>query len=125
MAPASGGGPQTLSGGQRVRVVTDLFEAEIDTVGGDLRQVGLRTYPDSVRQRNQPFLLLKDSGPDLFIAQSGLVALNDGPAPNHYAPLIPEQMEYRLADTLPPTEHQVQAAASVLRRRGLNVTIGG
>ena len=34
-------------------------------------------------------------------------------------------MEYRLADTLPPTEHQVQAAASVLRRRGLNVTIGG
>ncbi len=98
MATAPGAGLQTLSGGQRVRVVTDLFEAEIDTVGGDLRQVGLRTYPDSVRQRDQPFLLLKDSGPDLFIAQSGLVALNDGPAPNHYAPLVPEQMEYRLAD---------------------------
>jgi len=98
VATASGAGPQTLSGGQRVRVVTDLFEAEIDTMGGDLRQVGLRTYPDSVRQRDQPFLLLKDSGPDLFIAQSGLVALNDGPAPNHYAPLVPEQTEYRLAD---------------------------
>lgn len=98
VATAPGGGPQTLSGGQRVRVITDLFEAEIDTVGGDLRQVGLRTYPDSVRHRDQPFLLLKDSGPDLFIAQSGLVALNDGPAPNHYAPLVPEQAEYRLAD---------------------------
>jgi YidC/Oxa1 family membrane protein insertase len=91
-------GPQALSGGQRVRVITDLLEAEIDTVGGDLRQVGLRTYPDSVRQRDQPFLLLKDSSTDLFIAQSGLVALNDGPAPNHYALFTPEQTEYRLAD---------------------------
>jgi len=99
IATASGAGPQTLSGGQRVRVVTDLFEAEIDTMGGDLRQVGLRTYPDSIRQRDQPFLLLKDSGPELFIAQSGLVALNDGPAPNHYAPLVSEQAEYRLADS--------------------------
>jgi len=98
VAAATGAGPQTLSGGQRVRVITDLFEAEIDTMGGDLRQVGLRTYPDSVRQRDQPFLLLKDTGPDLFIAQSGLVALNDGPAPNHYAPLVPEQTEYRLVD---------------------------
>ncbi len=98
VATAPGAGLQALSGGQRVRVTTDLFEAEIDTVGGDLRQVGLRTYPDSVRQRDQPFLLLKDSGPDLFIAQSGLVALNDGPAPNHYAPFVPEQTEYRLAD---------------------------
>ncbi len=98
VAAATSAGPQTLSGGQRVRVITDLFEAEIDTVGGDLRQVGLRTYPDSVRQRDQPFLLLKDTGPDLFIAQSGLVALNDGPAPNHYAPLVPEQTEYRLVD---------------------------
>jgi len=98
VATASSAGPQTLSGGQRVRVITDLLEAEIDTVGGDLRQVGLRTYPDSVRQRDQPFLLLKDSGTDLFIAQSGLVALNDGPAPNHYALFTPEQTEYRLTD---------------------------
>ncbi len=91
-------GPQALGGGQRVRVTTDLFEAEIDTVGGDLRQVGLRTYPDSVQRPDQPFLLLKDSGADLFIAQSGLVALNNGPAPNHYSPFVPEQTEHRLAD---------------------------
>jgi YidC/Oxa1 family membrane protein insertase len=75
-----------------------VFEAEIDTTGGDLRRVGLRTYPDSVKQPDQPFQLLKDSGPDLFIAQSGLVALNEGPAPNHYAVFTAEQEEYRLAD---------------------------
>ncbi|MDG4595948.1 MAG: membrane protein insertase YidC [Candidatus Contendobacter sp.] len=91
-------GAQALGGGQRVRVVTDLFEAEIDTVGGDLRRVGLRTYPESVEHPDQPFQLLKDSGADLFIAQSGLVALNNGPAPNHYATFVPERTEYRLAD---------------------------
>ncbi len=99
-APVAGAlpGSQALGGGQRVHVTTDLFEIEIDTVGGDLRQAGLRTYPDSVQRPDQPFLLLKDTGPDLFIAQSGLVASNNGPAPNHYATFIPERAEYRLAD---------------------------
>ncbi len=97
-APAVGAGPQALGGGQRVRVVTDVFEAEIDTLGGDLRQVGLRTYPESVQQPDQPFQLLKDSGADIFIAQSGLLALNDAPAPNHYAQFSAGQDEYRLAD---------------------------
>ncbi len=94
----AGQGPQALGGGQRVRVITDLFEIEIDTVGGDLRRAGLRTYPESVQQPNQPFQLLKDNGAEIFIAQSGLVALNDGPAPTHYATFVPEQSEYRLAD---------------------------
>ncbi len=97
-APAVGAGPQALGGGLRVRVVTDVFEAEIDTLGGDLRQVGLRTYPESVQQPDQPFQLLKDNGADIFIAQSGLLALNDAPAPNHYAQFSAEQDEYRLAD---------------------------
>ena len=98
VGPVPGTVSQALGSGSRVKVTTDLFEAEVDTVGGDLRRVGLRTYPESVQQLNQPFQLLKDSGPDLFIAQSGLVALNDGSAPNHYASFTAEQNEYRLAD---------------------------
>lgn len=98
VASVPGAAIQPLSSGQRVRVVTDVFEAEIDTRGGDLRLVGLRTYPQSIKQRNQPFLLLKDTEPDLFIAQLGLVGLNDSPAPNHYAPLVAANSEYRLAD---------------------------
>ncbi len=99
-APAVGSvpGAQALGGGQRIHVITDLFDAEIDTLGGDLRRVGLRTYPESVQQPDRPFELLKDSGAEIFIAQSGLVALNNGPAPNHYAQFAAEQTEYRLAD---------------------------
>jgi YidC/Oxa1 family membrane protein insertase len=65
-APAVRCGPQALGGGQRVQVTTDLFAIEIDTVGGDLRRVGLRTYPDSVQQPDQPFALLKDTGGDFL-----------------------------------------------------------
>ncbi|MFO1371615.1 MAG: membrane protein insertase YidC [Candidatus Competibacteraceae bacterium] len=91
-------GPQVLGSGQRVRVVTDLFDAEIDTIGGDLRRVGLRTYPESVQQPGQPFELLKDSSAEIFIAQSGFLGLDNSPAPNHYAQFVPEQSEYRLPD---------------------------
>ena len=96
--PVVGGGMQALGSGQRVRIMTDLFDAEIDTVGGDLRRVGLRTYPESIKQPDQPFQLLQDSSTEIFIAQSGLVARNDGAAPNHYAQFAVEQKEYRLAD---------------------------
>ncbi len=97
-APVVNAGTQAVSSGQRIHVVTDVYEAEIDTVGGDLRRVGLRTYPDSIQHPDQPFQLMKDSGPEIFIAQSGLVALNNAPAPNHYAQFSADQTEYRLAD---------------------------
>lgn len=86
-----------LPSGQRVRVITDLFQAEIDTTGGDLRHIGLRTYPKSIERKDEPFQLLRDDRTELFIAQSGLIS-KDGPAPNHYATFKSEQPEYRLQE---------------------------
>ena len=97
-APAVGAGPQALGSGQRIHVATDLFEAEIDTLGGDLRRMGLRTYPESIQQPDHPFQLLRDDGAEIFIAQSGLLAPNNGPAPNRNAQFGAEQTDYRLAD---------------------------
>lgn len=93
-APAAETG---LGSGQRVRVVTDVFEAEIDTIGGDLRYIGLPTYPESLQRQDDPFTLLQDSGAEVFIFQSGLLS-NMGAAPNHYDRFVPEQTEYRLQD---------------------------
>jgi YidC/Oxa1 family membrane protein insertase len=92
-APGAPAG-ETLARGERIRVVTDVFDAEIDTIGGDLRQVMLRTYPVSAGQKDQPFPLMEDKGPRIFIAQSGL--LSDQPAPDHYAHYTVEQKEYDL-----------------------------
>ncbi|NJN45825.1 MAG: membrane protein insertase YidC, partial [Candidatus Competibacteraceae bacterium] len=103
-APIDASAPAAeLSSAQRVRVHTDLFEAEIDTALGDLRYVGLRTYPESSQRQDLPFALLKDSGSELFIAQSGLLSSDPNFAlPNHYLDnefrFSAEQAEYHLKE---------------------------
>jgi YidC/Oxa1 family membrane protein insertase len=86
------------STGDRIRVITDQYEAEISTVGGDLRVLRLRQFPISVQQPDIPFTLLNDVPPDFFVAQSGLVSTGDSPAPNHHATYQAAQTEYRLAE---------------------------
>ena len=81
--------------GRRIKIITDVFEAEIDTVGGDILYVGLPTYPKSVAKKDEPFVLMKNTPAELFIAQSGLLSPNQ-PAPTHHARYQAEKTEYRL-----------------------------
>lgn len=87
-----------LDSGQRIHVITDVFEVEIDTVGGDIRKVGLRTYPESAEKTNIPFQLIKDSGDEVFIAQSGIINTEDIITPNHHAKFTTNKTEYQLQD---------------------------
>lgn len=82
---------------QRVRVVTDQFNAEIDLRGGTLARVGLLNYPESLDEPDRPFQLLDDRGGRLFVAQSGLIAA-EGNAPDHHQHYLAEQSEYRLEE---------------------------
>ena len=59
-----------------------MFEAYVDTHGGDLREVNLRRYPVSADKPDKPFRLLADSSPDIFVAQSGLLG-HEGHFPHH------------------------------------------
>jgi YidC/Oxa1 family membrane protein insertase len=77
-APAST--PKLPSQGKRIHVMTDVFDIEIDTQGGDLRKVDLIKYPVAVDQPDQPFRLMTDKQDELFISQSGLLGDN---APKH------------------------------------------
>ena len=106
-----------LSSGRRIRVITDVFEAEIDTVGGDLRHVGLVTYPESLEHEDQPFTLLNDSRSHLFIAQSGLLS-SDNLAPNHFAEYTSEREEYRL----PAGEDTLDVVLTWTHETGLKVS---
>lgn len=81
--------------GQRIHVVTDTLDIEIDSQGGDIRQADLLGYPVSLNEPVQPVRLLRDATPNLFVMQSGL--LSNGSAPDHYAPYNVAQTEYQLA----------------------------
>jgi YidC/Oxa1 family membrane protein insertase len=62
----------------RVRVETDLFKADIDTTGGDLRRLELLQHR-SAESMEQNFVLMEDTAaPMLYVAQSGLIG-NDLP----------------------------------------------
>ncbi len=83
--------------GTRIHVVTDLLEAVIDTEGGDLRELYLRRYPVSVDQPDVPFQLMRDEGPEIFVAQSGLIGL-EGSYPTHKVRYRAEHSRYTLAE---------------------------
>lgn len=83
--------------GQRISVVTDRLQLEINTAGGEITRVFLPTYPVSLDKPDEPVQLLNDTLPNIFVAQSGLLAAQ-GSAPDHHAVYRAEQTQYRLTE---------------------------
>lgn len=79
--------------GQRIHVTTDVLKLEIDTQGGDIRRLELLKH----RATDDPkanFVLLAESEPHVYVAQSGLL----GPGlPTHHAQFVPAATQYALA----------------------------
>ncbi len=87
-------GIEASASSQRIHVVTDTLDVFIDTRGGDIRQVDLLNYPTASDMPDEPFRLMRESLPNLFVAQSGL--LSDNNAPDHYAIFTAEKTNYEL-----------------------------
>lgn len=62
-----------LGSAQRISVATDLYQAEIETLGGDLRKLTLLEHRADASDTDN-FILLDDAGIDkTYVAQSGLL----------------------------------------------------
>jgi len=84
-----------LENGQRIKVSTDLYQAEIDTVGGDLRHLVLNKHR-AAEAKEGNFVLMDDAqNPMLYVAQSGLIG---GDLPNHKSLFTSTAASYALAD---------------------------
>jgi len=78
---------------KRIRVITDLFDLEIDTRGGTIPRLDLRRYSAS-KDDPTPFRIFDDH--ELYhIAQSGLLGAT---APDHHALYGVTDDEFRLAE---------------------------
>ena len=81
---------------RRIEVVTDVLVVDIDANGGTLVDLRLKEFPVAVDRPDEPFVLLVEELPELFVAQAGLLA--DGmPAPNHTSRWEIERDFYELA----------------------------
>ncbi len=88
-----------LQKGQIISVRTDVMQAGISTIGGDLRELDLLKYRDA-KDPGKPYSFLHDEGSRIYVAQSGLIG--DG-LPNHKTPYTSSSLKYELqpgADTL-------------------------
>ncbi|MDH5778785.1 MAG: membrane protein insertase YidC, partial [Gammaproteobacteria bacterium] len=93
-----------LQSKQRIKITTDVFAAEVDTFGGDLRVVDLVKYPTDVKKPDDYVRLFKDDQPGLFVAQSGFAGKKSKSnafitkSPNHYSVYKSTQSSYSLKD---------------------------
>src|SRR4051812_22912275 len=71
--PAVPGAGPMASGGEPINVKTDLYDIDLNTVGGDIRRLTLRQV-HSALDRAKPLTLMEESSKHYFVTQSGLVA---------------------------------------------------
>jgi len=119
--PSSVATPAVVSTGlqraQRIHVITDLLDVEIDTLGGDIRKVALRHFPLNLAEPNVPVVLFDDQIPGILVAQSGLVAAS-GQTADHHVTFTADQTDYKLADD----KDQIQVQLVWKGEHGLVVT---
>ena len=76
-APA--GAPKS---GETITIKTDRYVAQVDTLGGVIKQIALSEHRDT-DHADQPYVLLQSNESRTFVAQSGLIG--EG-MPNHHTP---------------------------------------
>src|SRR5258706_11127106 len=82
----------TAATGEPVVVKTDLFDVELNTLGGDIRRVTMKQQ-HSALDRTQPLTLMEPDPKHYYVTQTGL--LGDG-LPTHKTAYQAEQRTYSL-----------------------------
>jgi YidC/Oxa1 family membrane protein insertase len=109
--PAQG---PAVATGKTISIKTDLYTAEVDTLGGVITLVALDTHRDS-HDTSKPYLALQRNAERTYVAQAGLL----GGLPNHFTAyevlpgpreLAPgaDRVELKLAATSPSGDKVVQ-----------------
>jgi len=103
-----------LQKGERITVTTDVFHAEIDANGGDIRRLVLLKHL-AADDGTEPLVLMQDGGVPLYVVQSGLIGAG---LPNHTSLFVPSSPEVKLAEGKDEAELVLTASAA----NGLEVT---
>ncbi|MDP1593065.1 MAG: membrane protein insertase YidC [Gallionella sp.] len=86
--------PEKQLAGKVIKVKTDILEAEISSVGGDIQRLDFLNHPDGEDKNKHFVLFAKGANTHSYAAQSGL--LGEG-LPNHNSIFSVEQDSYELA----------------------------
>jgi len=86
------------STGKTIKIKTDVFAIEMNTIGADITQVDLLQYYKSVKDKS-PFRLMQNTNRNIYHTQSGFAVRKEqkGMAPNHYSKYEIAKTEFDLA----------------------------
>jgi len=98
-----------VNGGKTIKVETDLYFAEISTVGGDLVSLRLKKHGGTLDHK-QNFVLFTRSADHVYVAQSGLIGAG---LPNHQTTYAAQALEYKMAEGASGLEIRLEAAGDV------------
>ncbi len=59
-----------------ISINTDVLQLKISSAGGNIVEVKLPVYPVSIKQRNTPIRILSNEPSQLYVAQSGITAID-------------------------------------------------
>jgi YidC/Oxa1 family membrane protein insertase len=111
--PAAPTGVAPAAGGEAVTVKTDLFDVELNTLGGDIRRVTMKQV-HSALDRSQPLTLMEPDPKHYYVTQSGL--LGEG-LPTHKTPYAAEARSYALA----PNQETIEVRLAAREAGGAEV----
>ncbi len=103
-----------LLSGQRIIVTTDLYKADIESVGGDLRRLELLKHRSAENDKTN-FVLMDDAAkPMTYVAQTGLIGAD---LPTHKAVFTSEATSY----TMPEGQDSLNVKLSWANSNGITV----
>jgi YidC/Oxa1 family membrane protein insertase len=111
--PAAPTGAVPHTGGETVSVRTDLFDIELDTLGGDIRRVTM-TQVHSARDRSKALTLMEPDPKHYFVTQSGL--LGEG-LPTHKSAYTAAARSYAMG----PGQDSLEVRLTARDARGVEV----
>jgi YidC/Oxa1 family membrane protein insertase len=100
-----------------VHVKTDIFNVDIDTVGGNILSVALLKFPEQLHSAT-PYVLLNDTPDTRYIAQSGLLSSNGPDTVKGQAAFTSEKPDYTLSND----QNELQVKLHWQDAQGLKVT---
>lgn len=92
--------------GKTIHIKTDILEADISTVGGDIISLALLKHPDGL-DKNKPLMLFqRGANTHNYVAQSGLLGAG---LPNHNSQFVSEQDQYVLSGNAEQVQVRLKA----------------
>lgn len=107
----------TFHASESIQVKTDVLDLSIDLQHGDIIQAQLLDYPESVAEKDKPFVLLQNSAGERYVADSSLFVVNDNQVQSVDVPFTSEEKSY----TLSPNQDELIVSLTGQTADGLSV----